>query len=96
MGDNTGEVVASKPRRRRQARSKRKRHPRPGGGAVLTEGELARALGEKVRTIRTWDKNGIIPHLYLGHRTKRYLFDSVLTALQKREHKRRRFYEQPI
>jgi hypothetical protein len=91
MDDNTGEVVASRPPRNRKARSKRKRHPRPGGGVVLTEQELAKALGERVRTIRTLDKNGIIPHLHLGHRTKRYLLDSVLAALQKREHKRRRF-----
>jgi hypothetical protein len=77
-------------------RSKWKKYRRPGRGELLTEAELARALGEEVRTVRNWRYKGIIPYLSLGHRQVRYRLDAVLTALEKRQIKKRRFYQQPL
>lgn len=57
---------------------------RRGGGALHDTPELASALGENERTIRTWRKNGIIPCLVLGYRTYRYRIADVLEALEKR------------
>jgi hypothetical protein len=51
----------------------------------LTDEELATALGEKVYTINTWRRRGLIPHLDLGYRTKRYDLESVKAALLKRQ-----------
>jgi hypothetical protein len=51
----------------------------------LTDQELAKALGEKIHTINTWRRRGIIPHLDLGYRTKRFDLASVKAALLKRQ-----------
>jgi hypothetical protein len=62
----------------------RRKYHRPGNGLLKTESEIAAALGEEPRTIRTWRHAGIIPGVVLGHRTIRYKFEDVLRALQKR------------
>jgi hypothetical protein len=62
----------------------RKQYHRPGNGALMDESEIARALGEETRTVRTWRLAGIIPALILGHRTIRFKLDAVLDALAKR------------
>ncbi len=51
---------------------------------MLDERELAAALGESERTIRTWRKAGVIPVIVCGYRTHRYKLDDVLAALAKR------------
>ena len=95
MSDND-EVVASRPRRKMKPRSKWNIHTRPGKGALLTEVELARALGEMPRTIRNWRYRGLLPFVKCGHRSIRFRLDMVLEALEKRTIKRRHFYEQRI
>jgi Helix-turn-helix domain len=62
-----------------------RKYERRGNGALLVEEELATALGEETRTIRTWRHEGLIPAIVLGHRSIRYRLDAVLTALRKRE-----------
>ncbi len=57
---------------------------RRGGGALLDEPELALALGESPRTIRSWRMSGVIPSIVCGYRTRRYKLDDVLAALAKR------------
>jgi hypothetical protein len=90
------EVLATKPRRKMKLRKLWKTHRRPGKGELKTEAELARALGERERTIRNWRCKGIIPYLTLGHRSIRYRLDAVLAALEKRQIKKRHFFQQPI
>lgn len=57
---------------------------RPGGGALLDARELAAALGESERTIRTWRQAGVIPSIVVGYRTYRYTIEDVMAALEKR------------
>jgi predicted site-specific integrase-resolvase len=60
-------------------------HVRAFGNRFLnTESEIAAALGEKERTIRSWRHTGVIPAIVLGHRTVRYKLDDVIKALEKR------------
>jgi hypothetical protein len=94
--DENGEVVATRPRRNMKPRSKWRKHKRPGRGELLNVDELATALGESVRTIRSWQAKGIIPRIVLGHKTIRYRLDAVLAALEKKTVKRRFFYQQPL
>jgi hypothetical protein len=90
------EVVPSKPRRKMKPRSRWKKYKRPGHGELLSEPELAERLGEASKTVRHWRVNGIIPYMVLGHKTIRYRLENVLAALDKRQVKHRRFYEQQI
>jgi hypothetical protein len=62
----------------------RRKYHRPGNGVLQTEAEIARALGEEVRTVRHWRHIGIIPWVSLGHRTIRLRLQDVLDALGKR------------
>jgi hypothetical protein len=57
---------------------------RRGGGAVLDPRELAAALGESERTIRTWRKAGILPVIHCGYRTYRFKLPDVMAALERR------------
>jgi len=91
-----GEVVAAGKKRRMKPRSKWKKYHRPGKGELLSIEELAGALGENVRTIRNWRARGLIPTLVLGHRSLRFRLDAVLAALEKRQIKKRHFYQQPL
>jgi excisionase family DNA binding protein len=77
-------------------RARWKKYERPGKGELLNVDELARALGESVRTIRNWKSKGLIPVLMLGHKTLRFRLDAVLAALEKRQIKKRYFYQQPL
>jgi hypothetical protein len=90
------EVVASRPRGKMKPRAKWKKYRRPGKGELLSGAELARALGETERTILNWRHRGIIPCLKLGHRSLRYRLGVVLDALEKRQIKKRYFYQQPL
>lgn len=94
--DNEGEVVASRPRRKMKPRKQWKKYRRPGRGELLNIDELARALGESVRTVRNWRARGLIPVLVLGHKTLRFRLGMVLEALEKRQIKKRFFYQQPL
>jgi hypothetical protein len=94
--NDTDEVVAGKKKRKLKPRSKWKIHRRPGRGELLTEAEIARALGELPRTVRTWRVKGFVPSLTLGHKTIRYRLGPVLEALEKRQIKKRYFFQQPI
>ena len=94
--NDSGEVVATKPRRKMKPRKKWKKYHRPGKGELLTEAEFARALGEEERTVRNWRYKGLVPYLSLGHRQIRYRLDAALVALEKKTVKRRFFYQQPI
>jgi len=51
----------------------------------LTADELATELKVAVFTINRWRRNGIIPHLDLGDRTKRFDLASVRAALLRRQ-----------
>jgi hypothetical protein len=62
----------------------RREYHRPGNGLLQTEAEIAAALGETERTIRTWRHGGIIPSTVLGHRTVRYRLNDVIKALERR------------
>ena len=62
----------------------RRKYHRPGNGVLQTEEEIALALGEESRTIRTWRHAGIIPFVSLGYRTIRYRLPDVIKALEKR------------
>src|SRR5881275_2279611 len=55
---------------------------RRGGGVLLDIAELAAALGESERTIRTWRAAGVIPAIICGYRTHRYKLPDVLAALR--------------
>jgi hypothetical protein len=79
-----GEKLRKKPQWKKP-REEWVKYERRGNGALKTEEEIANALGEEPRTIRTWRHNGIIPVIVLGHKTRRYRLESVLAALQKRE-----------
>jgi hypothetical protein len=94
--DDNDEVVASRPRRKMKPKAQWKPYRRPGKGELLTEAELARALGEEERTVRNWRYKGMIPFLKLGHRSIRFRLDMVLEALDKRSLKKRFFYQQPL
>jgi hypothetical protein len=63
----------------------RKRPQRNGGGLLQDKYELAPTLGESLKTIDTWTKNGVIPFIQCGPHTKRYRLDDVLRALQRRQ-----------
>jgi len=71
--------------RKRVRRKHRRTDGRPGGGELLTQGELAKALGESERTVQKWRAKGLIPTLVLGHRSLRFSLERVLAALAKRE-----------
>jgi excisionase family DNA binding protein len=62
----------------------RKPHRR-GNGRLLTEDELATALGEEPRTIRHWRHSGRIPFYRIGYRSLRFNLNHVLEAIQKHE-----------
>ena len=62
----------------------RKKYCRRGNGFLLTKEELARKLGEEPRTIDIWRKRGILPVIDAGYRSKRYLLDACLAALERR------------
>jgi predicted site-specific integrase-resolvase len=51
----------------------------------LTAKELAERLGEKIFTIQRWGRAKVIPVIDLGHRTKRFDFESVKAALLRRQ-----------
>jgi hypothetical protein len=55
-----------------------------GNRFLLTESEIARALVEKERTIRSWRHAGVIPAVVIGHRTVRYRLPDVIRALERR------------
>jgi hypothetical protein len=63
----------------------RKKPQRNGGGFLQDKYELAPALGESVKTVETWTKNGVIPFIPCGNHTKRYVLNDVLRALQRRQ-----------
>ena len=69
----------------RDVKHARRKVRRRGGGLLSTESEVALALGENERTIRSWYHRHIIPGLRLGHRTVRFKLPDVLDALSKRE-----------
>jgi hypothetical protein len=60
------------------------KHSRRGNGLLKTESEIAAALGEKERTIRSWRHSGVIPCVVIGHRTVRFRLPDVIRALEKR------------
>jgi len=62
-----------------------RKYRRRGNGELLTEEELANALGEETRTIRSWRQAGIIPTIVLGYRSRRFRLDAVMEALRRRE-----------
>lgn len=37
-------------------------NPRPDGGQLLSQKEIAQVLGRSVKTVRRYTKKGIIPH----------------------------------
>jgi hypothetical protein len=82
MSKNQTQSVGTK--NKPDSKSERRKYHRPGNGVLQTEAEIAAALGEEPRTIRTWRHAGIIPGVVLGRRTVRYKFEDVLRALQKR------------
>jgi len=51
---------------------------------LLTAQELADALNMKHRTIQRYTQIGMIPFVYLGHRTIRYNLEEVESALLRR------------
>jgi DNA-binding transcriptional MerR regulator len=51
---------------------------------LLTGQELAEATGFPHRTIQHWTQTGLIPVVYIGHRTLRYDLEAVRAALVKR------------
>jgi predicted site-specific integrase-resolvase len=51
---------------------------------LLTGRELAKAIRFPHRTIQRWTQTGVIPVIYLGHRTLRYDLEAVKAALLKR------------
>jgi hypothetical protein len=57
---------------------------RRGNGALLDTRELANALGENERTIRSWRAAGIIPVIQCGYRTQRFKLPDVMDALERR------------
>jgi len=84
------EDSALTPRKRKQGeqitpRKDWRKHVRRGNGTLLTLSEVAKALGETDRTIKSWQRNRVIPVIDLGWRTKRFRLDSVLKALERRE-----------
>lgn len=74
-------------------KAKWKKYHRPGHGELLTQAELARALGEAERTVAQWRYRGLIPYLKMGHRSIRFRLEAVLAALDKRTLKRRIFQQ---
>ena len=58
---------------------------RTGNGVLMDKYELAPALGESVKTVDTWTKNGVIPFIPCGPHTRRYQLNDVLRALQRRQ-----------
>ena len=52
---------------------------------LVTDKGLAEEIGEKVRTINSWRRDGIIPCILIGHRTIRYDVAAVIAALKRRE-----------
>jgi hypothetical protein len=55
---------------------------------LLDSDSLARKLSVSPDTVRTWTKKKRIPSFVLGHRTVRYSFPAVVSALS-------RFYQPP-
>jgi predicted site-specific integrase-resolvase len=51
---------------------------------LLTGRELSDAIRFPHRTIQRWTQTGVIPVIYLGHRTLRYDLEAVKAALLKR------------
>jgi hypothetical protein len=77
MSDTTTKQIA---KRRFPNRQKPERR---GSGVLLDTGELAVALGETDRTIRTWRQAKKIPAITLGFRTHRYRLQDVIDALSR-------------
>ena len=96
MTNTNDEVVAVRRHRTKKPRRQWKKYKRRGGGALLTEAELARALGEEVRTVRGWRYKGLVPYLSLGHRSIRFRLSAVLEALEKKTVRRRYFSREPL
>jgi predicted DNA-binding transcriptional regulator AlpA len=71
----------------KQSQNIQRHRNRPGGGALLTAGELAGKAGEAERTIWTWYRAGVIPGIVLGHRSVRFRESDFLAALEKRKTK---------
>ncbi len=78
-------MEATVEKRKRAPQPNRAKYQRRGGGLLMNEAELATALGENVRTIRSLWHAKIIPAYVLGRRTIRYRLEDVLKALSKRE-----------
>ena len=91
MNDVAGSKRRGRMKSRRQWAKHRRPSGRPGGGELLTQGELAKALGESERTIQKWRNKGLIPTLVLGHRSLRFSLERVLAVLAKREVKGGRY-----
>ena len=69
----------------KKKRAHRQKYHRPCGGILLNEAELAKALGESRRTVRSWWHSRTIPGIVIGWRTVRFRLDAVLDSLSKRE-----------
>ena len=52
---------------------------------LITIGELSKLTGLDVRTLRSLHQKRLIPHIRIGHRTRRYQLDRVLAALGRLE-----------
>jgi DNA-binding transcriptional MerR regulator len=53
----------------------------------ITAKELSAELRQKVFTIHRWRREGLIPHIDVGYRTKLFDLESVKAALLKRQKK---------
>jgi predicted site-specific integrase-resolvase len=51
---------------------------------LLTSRELGEAIRFPHRTIQRWTQEGLIPVIYIGHRTLRYDLEAVKAALLRR------------
>ena len=54
---------------------------------LLTDEQLARAIGATPRQIRAWRLRRLIPSIRLGYRTIRFRLSSVIDALERRSTK---------
>jgi Helix-turn-helix domain len=78
------ETTANPERRFTRREEEIRKATRRGGGALLDIAELAAALGESERTIRTWRASGMIPTIVLGYRSHRFRLPDVMAALERR------------
>jgi excisionase family DNA binding protein len=51
---------------------------------LLNADELARILDVRPATIRRWARQGILPEIRIGPKTRRFCYGDVLAALRKR------------